>query len=89
LLIHQNKNKMATAAQTIDTRIMNRLKDLNTGEKKAVLSLVDNLIKLHDDEWSEEEKEELDELKKLHKTGKLKSYTVAEVRKRALKAIKK
>jgi len=80
---------MATAAQTIDTRIMSRLKDLNTGEKKAVLSLVDNLIKLHDDEWSEEEKEELDELKKLHKTGKLKSYTVAEVRKRALKAIKK
>lgn len=80
---------MATAAQTIDTKIMNRLKDLNTGEKKAVLSLVDNLVKSHSNEWSEEEKEELDELKKLHKTGKLKSYTVAEVRKNALKAIKK
>jgi hypothetical protein len=80
---------MATATQTIDTRIMNRLRDLNTGEKKAVLSLVDNLVKAHDDEWSEEKKEELDELKRLHKTGKLKSYTVAEVRKHALKAIKK
>lgn len=80
---------MATATQTIDTRIMNRLKDLNTGEKKAVLSLVDNLVKAHDDEWSEEEKEELDELKRLHKIGKLKSYTVAEVRKHALKAIKR
>ena len=80
---------MATAAQTIDTKIMNRLKDLNTGEKKAVLSLVDNLVKSHSNECSEEENEELDELKKLHKTGKLKSYTVAEVRKNALKAIKK
>lgn len=80
---------MGTAAKTIDTRIMNRLKDLNTREKKAVLSLVDNLAKVHDDEWSEEEKEELDELKKLHKTGKLRSYTVAEVRKHALKAVKK
>jgi hypothetical protein len=80
---------MATATQTIDIRIMNRLRDLNTGEKKAVLLLVDNLVKAHDDEWSKEEKEELDELKRLHKNGKLKSYTVAEVRKHALKAIKK
>jgi hypothetical protein len=80
---------MATAVKTIDTRIMNRLKELNPGEKKAVLSLVDNLVKAHDDEWSEELKEELDELKRLNKAGKLKSYTVAEVRKHALKAIKK
>ena len=36
---------MATAAKTIDTRIMKRLKELNPGEKKAVLSLVDNLVK--------------------------------------------
>jgi two-component SAPR family response regulator len=78
---------MTTTA--IDTRIMNRLKELNTGEKKAVLSLVDNLVKAHDYQWSEEEKEELEELKRQHKTGKLKSYTVAEVRKHALKAIKK
>jgi hypothetical protein len=80
---------MSSATQTLDTRIMNRLKDLNAGEKKAVLSLVNNLVKAHDVAWSKEEKEELDELKKLHKTGKLKSYTVAEVRKHALKAIKK
>lgn len=80
---------MATAVKTIDARIMSRLKDLNTREKKAILSLVDNLAKVHDDEWSEEEKEELNELKRLNKIGKLKSYTVAEVRKHALKAIKK
>jgi hypothetical protein len=80
---------MATATQTLDTRIMKRLKDLNTGEKKAVLSLVDNLVKARDEEWLEEEKAELDELKRLHKAGKLKSYTLEEVRKHALKAIKK
>jgi hypothetical protein len=80
---------MATAVKSIDTRIMNRLKELNPGEKKAVLSLVDNLAKAHNDEWSEEEKSELDELKRLNKAGKLKSHTVAEVRKIVLKAIKK
>ena len=80
---------MATAAKTIDTRIMKRLKELNPGEKKAVLSLVDNLVKAHNDEWSEEGKSELDELKKQHKAGKSKSYTVAQVRKHAFNAIKK
>jgi hypothetical protein len=58
---------MVTTVKTIDTRIMNRLKELNLSEKKAVLSLVDNLVKSHDDEWSEELKAELDELKRLTK----------------------
>lgn len=85
----QKISTMATATKTVDTRIMNRLKVLDIEEKEAVLTIVDKLAKAHEDEWKEEEKAELDELKLLHRAGKLKSYTVAEVRKHALKAIKK
>ncbi len=80
---------MATAVNTIDTKIINYLKVLNLTEKKAVLTVAETFAKEHDTDWSEEEQQELDELKKLHKLGKSKSYTVAQVRKNAYNALKK
>ena len=79
---------MATATKAIDTKIINYLKVLNVADKKTILSVVETFAKVHNDEWSEEEKAELDELKRQHKAGKSKSYTIAQVRENALKAIK-
>jgi len=80
---------MAIAVKTLQARLLNTLHILNTNEKEVLLEVAETLVKEHDQEWSEELKAELDELKRLRKAGKTKSYTVAEVRKHALKAIKK
>lgn len=80
---------MATAAKTLDARIINYLKVLNGDENQALLAVAETFAKAHDTERSEEEKADLDELKRLNKVGKLESYTVTETRKHAFKAIKK
>lgn len=56
---------------------------------KAIHVLLNEKSKDYDYEFSDEEKKELDFLRKQHKSGKSKSFTVAEVRKAALAKIKK
>jgi alpha-amylase/alpha-mannosidase (GH57 family) len=80
---------MASTAKNIDNKIIHFLKLLNSNEKKAVLKVVETFAQEHEDEFSNEEKAELDELKKLHSLGKSKSYTVVQVRKNAYAALKK
>lgn len=80
---------MATITRTIDLKIINYLKALNNNEKKAVLSVVKTFAEEHNDGFSDEEKAELDELRKQHRSGKSKSYTAAQVRKSAYTALKK
>lgn len=80
---------MASAAKNIDLKIIHFLKLLNQNEKKAVLKVVETFAQEHGDEFSDEEKAELDELKNLHVSGKSKSYTMAQVRKNAYAALRK
>lgn len=56
---------------------------------KAVYVILNEKSKEYDFELNEEERTELDALKRQYKEGKSKSYSVAEVRENALKAIKK
>ncbi len=56
---------------------------------KAVYLILNEKSKEYEYELSSEEKRELDQLKKLHKSGKSKSYSVAEVRKEAYSKLKK
>ena len=79
---------MAIAVKTLQTKLLNTLQILNTNEKKVLLEVAETLVKEHEQDWSAEQKTELDELKRLRKAGKSKSYSVAEVKKHALKAIK-
>lgn len=56
---------------------------------KAVHIILNEKSKEYSFELNESEKKELDYLKKQHKSGKSKSFTVAEVRARAYKKIRK
>ena len=56
---------------------------------KAVHTILNEKSKEYEYELNEEEKKELDFLRKEHKSGKSKSYTVAEVRKQALSQLRK
>ncbi len=56
---------------------------------KAVHIILNTKSKEYEFELNEEEKSELDALRKQHKSGKTKSYTVAEVRKHAYSKLKK
>jgi len=56
---------------------------------KAIHVLLNEKSKEYEYELSAEEKQELDYLRKQHKSGKSKSYTMAEVRKLASLKIKK
>lgn len=56
---------------------------------KAIYVLLNEKSKEYEYELSSKEKQELDYLRKQHKLGKSKSYTMAEVRKQALSKIKK
>lgn len=80
---------MATAAKNIDLKIIYFLKLLNLNEKQAVLKVVETFAQEHGEEFTDDEKAELDELKKLHLSGKSKSYSIAQVRKNAYAALKK
>ena len=61
----------------------------DTNFLKAIYVLLNEKTKEYGYELSEEEKQELDYLRKQHKSGKSKSYTLADVRKEALIRIKK
>jgi hypothetical protein len=63
----------------------------DAGFLKAVHALFKEYSLSYDNgyELSPSEKEELHEQKKLHRAGKTKSYTVSQVRKMALSALKK
>lgn len=56
---------------------------------KAVHVILNEKSKEYELELNDQEKNELDSLQKLHKSGKSKSYTVAEVRKYAYSKLKK
>lgn len=56
---------------------------------KAVHIILNEKSKEYEYELNHEEKKELDTLRKQHKSGKSKSYTVAEVRKHAYSKLKK
>jgi hypothetical protein len=56
---------------------------------KAIYVLLNEKSKEYEYELSDEEKEELNNLRKQHKSGKSKSYTLAEVREKALSRIKR
>jgi hypothetical protein len=56
---------------------------------KAVHIILNKKSKEYENELNEDEKKELDALRKQHKSGKSKSYTVAEVRKYAYGKLKK
>jgi hypothetical protein len=56
---------------------------------KAIHVLLNEKSKEYEFELSAEEKKMLDEERKLHKAGKSKSYTMAEVRKYAYSMLKK
>lgn len=51
---------------------------------KAIYVILDNKSKEYDYELSDDDKQELDELKKLNKAGKLKSVTMAQIRQKAI-----
>lgn len=56
---------------------------------KAINLLLNEKTKEYDFDLSDSDKKELDELKKLRKAGKTKSYTVNEVRENAYRRYKK
>jgi hypothetical protein len=56
---------------------------------KAVYLILNEKSKEYDYELSNEEKKELDELEKLNKAGKLKSVTLAQIRKEAHRRTRK
>jgi len=56
---------------------------------KAVYVILNEKSKEYDFELNEEEKKELDELKRQNKAGKLKSVTLAQIRKNALSKSRK
>ena len=56
---------------------------------KAVYKILDDKSKEYEVEFSEEEKEELDKLHKIYKSGKGKSTTMAEIRNKAYSKLKK
>jgi hypothetical protein len=76
---------MATAAKTIDTKIINYLKVLNNKEKKAVLTVAEIFAKEHQEEsesrLTKAQKAELDITFAEHKAGKLKYYTLEQAKK--------
>jgi len=80
---------MASTAKNIDHKIIHFLKLLNSNEKRAVLKVVETFAQEHGDEFTEDEKKELDDLKKLHLSGKSKSYTALQVRRSAYHELKK
>jgi predicted transcriptional regulator len=71
---------MATAAKTIDTKIINYLKVLNNKEKKAVLTVAETFAKESKqttdfwDELSKEQKTAIDKAIKEADQGKLTSH---------------
>ena len=73
------KKEMYRAIETIDDKEF----------LKAVYKILDDKSKEHEYEFSAEEKEELDKLHKLYKSGKSKSTTMAEIRKKAYSKLKK
>ena len=62
----------------------------DSGFLKAVYAMIREYTISYDSDYqlSAEDKAELDKQKKLHKAGKSKSYTIAEVRKMALSKLK-
>jgi len=76
---------MAATAKTVDTKIINSLRVLNTSEKKVLLAVAETLVKEHKEEseslLTKAQKAELDITLAEHKAGKLKYYTAEQAKK--------
>ena len=81
MIIHLTTNLMGLSIKTIDTKIINYLRVLNTNEKKAVLSVVETFAKESKpkdfwDELSKEQKTIIDKAIKEADEGKLAPHSV-------------
>jgi hypothetical protein len=86
----QQKNAIAMKAVAIKQE-MHRAIDIIADKDflKAVNKILNDKSKEYEYEFSDEEKEELEHLQQLYRSGKSKSTTMAEIRKKANSTLKK